>query len=113
MQTKATTIIDERLRFIFFGLQSILGITFSGKTIEEIFSNSEDNQVSEKKYVLVESKKHKIYCFVEGYEPETIILYVDSKSIDQTRLDFIVENSEYEFFRLKEKDNNANAGDAK
>ena len=99
-QSKALITIDDRLRLILFGLQCLMGVSFQRKAIEKIFYDSENDQVSAKQYLLCKNKSVVISGQVVEYEPESILLSISSKTIDQLKLDEIVENAQYEFYRL-------------
>ncbi len=103
MKTSAKITIDENLRFIFFAIQCILEISIPQNLIEKIFFDSKEDQISEKKYLLFENKKHIIKCIVKEYEPETIQLNIDTNSINQSKLNFIVESAMYELHHFKNR----------
>jgi hypothetical protein len=96
---QVSTIIDERLRLILFGIQVKLRVSFSGVLIESIFRDSTDDTISEKHYRLLHQGKVQVYGEVGEYEPETFHLTVISRTISQTELDEIATLAENECSR--------------
>ncbi len=92
-EAKVLTAIDESLRYALFGLQCVLDISLSGSEIKRIFIESEENQVSEKKYTLFKSSHISVTGKVDEYEPETIFICVSLRAISQDRLDKIFQDS--------------------
>ena len=90
--------IDETLRFVLFGLQCALGVQFSGRECERVFTDSQNDGVSEKSYRFHESSGLIVRGEVEECEPETLILTVAGKKIDLADL---IERSQYEVNRMR------------
>ena len=96
-------VIDEPLRLTLFGLQSILQCGIDGKEIERVFADAESDQVSEKHYEFLNGTSAKIHGVVLDYEPETILIIVESKGIDQQRLNSIYQDAEIDVRRRTTK----------
>ncbi len=91
-------IVDEALRFVLFGLQCALGVQFSGRECERVFTDSHEDPVSAKSYTFHDSPRLTVTGQVEEYEPETIILTVSGKAIDLADL---VQQAKYEANRMR------------
>ena len=97
-ETRHLATIDDSLRFLLFGLQCKLGVEFSGRECERIFSDAEEDQVSAKSYKLHEGRSLSVVGQVEEYEPESIWLVVSGQSVD---LADIAERARNEAYRMR------------
>lgn len=97
--TQCQMIIDDSLRFFLFGLQCLLGVTFSGSLCDKVFQDSREDSVSEKAYSLHQGRRLKVTAWVEDYEPETIWIKVVGKAVD---LDSLAKAAGYESFRMRQ-----------
>lgn len=100
-ESRSLLVIDDRLRFVLFGIQSAVGRWFPGKVIEQIFRDSANDQVSQKSYVLFDSPDLQVFGAVEEHEPESVWITVRSGRLDQGLLDQIVENAGFEVYRIR------------
>jgi len=72
--------IDSDLRDIVRGIERYFSITLDKELIERIFKDAEEDQVSEKKYLIFKGEKKilsgqmTIHGTVAEYEPETILI---------------------------------------
>jgi hypothetical protein len=82
-----------------------MGVGFDGKEFERIFSEANEDKVSEKSYELFGAEKKKVMVKVDEYEPETITLSVLSSDIDQKKLEEIYEDANIAVFRKMKQDN--------
>jgi len=76
--------IDSHLRDIFKEIERYFGITLDKNLIENIFREAEEDQVSEKEYLIFQSAKKllrkqlTIRGTVEEYEPDTIWIEIQN-----------------------------------
>lgn len=94
--------IDDQLRFVLFGLECALDAEFSVDVVEKIFSDGEQDAVSEKCYTLYAAKHQSVTGFVEAYEPEEVWLTVQSQKPFAPSLWAIVERAKSQVYRLSE-----------
>ncbi len=92
--------IDDHLRFVLFGLECTLDVEFSVDAVEKIFSDGEQDAVSEKHYKLWASKQQSVTGHVEEYEPEDVWLTVQSLEPFAPSLRAIAERARYQMYRL-------------
>jgi hypothetical protein len=94
--------IDLRLRFVFFGLECAFDVTLNGVECERVFRESDEDQVSAKRYCFHESPKLHLDGQVDEYEPDTIRLKVrGSRGCDKV-LRRVATASEFHSFRLRQ-----------
>ena len=93
-------LIDERLRFVFFGLECALGVTLYPLETERVFRDARENQVSLKEYVFHESRGLRVIGRVHEYEPETLLLSVVGRGA-KVLLPRIIEGAEWQFIRMQ------------
>jgi hypothetical protein len=93
--------IDNQLRFVLFGLECALGLEFSVDVVEKIFSESEQDAVTEKHYSLWAAKHQVVTGDVEAYEPADIWLTVQSSKSFAPTLQTIVDRAMYQIYRLR------------
>ena len=94
--------IDNQLRLILFGLECALDVEFLVDAAEKIFTDSEEDAVSEKRYTLWTSKHQKVIGYVQDYEPGDIWLIVESVQAFSPSLLTIIGRANYQAYRLKE-----------
>ena len=94
-------IIDNQLRLVLFGLECVLNAEFSVEAVEKIFSDSDEDAVSEKRYTLWVAKYHKVTGYVQDYEPGDIWLTVESVKAFSPLLSTIIERAKYQAYRLE------------
>lgn len=86
--------IDLTLRFVLFGLECVYLIETSGRETNRVFRDSRADQVSTREYVFFERSDLKISGIVEAYEPETILLCVETSGKQRCRLADLVEKAQ-------------------
>lgn len=97
-ETQPVTIGDQ-LRFVLFGLECVLDAEFPADVAEKIFSDCEEDAVSEKRYVLRAAKHQKVFGYVQDYEPGDIWLTVETAKALSPSLSSIVERARYQVYR--------------
>jgi len=98
--TQVSIIIDESLRYIFFGLECALDVNFIVPEMERVFAETQ-NKVTEKRYEFYSLRRTVVSGTVEEYEPETLYLRVHGNSKVEQALPAIVENAAYHAFRSR------------
>jgi hypothetical protein len=98
-ETQLVTINDQ-LRFVLFGLECALDAEFSVDAVEKIFSDGEQDAVSEKRYKLWAVKRQSVTGYVEAYEPADVWLTVQSLKPFAPSLRAIIERAKYQAYRL-------------
>ena len=93
--------IGIRLRFVLFGLECALGVSFAGAECERVFLDAAQDRVSSKRYTFFESLRLAVTGRVDEYEPETIWLTVEGGRGVGEALRRTVEGSEFAVFRLR------------
>jgi hypothetical protein len=93
--------IGLRLRFVLFGLESALGVSFAGAECERIFLDATADQVSAKRYAIFTSPHLTVTGRVNDYEPETISLRVEGNRSCGSMLRRIVQASEFAVYRME------------
>ena len=93
--------IDNRLRLVLFGLECALDVEFSPAVVEQIFSDSERTSSAEKRYTFWVNPRLKVTGYVEAYEPEDVLLTVESNKPFSPSLPAIVERAKYQHYRLE------------
>ena len=88
---------------ILFGLECALDAEFSVEAVEKIFSDSEEDAVSEKRYVLWAAKHQKVSGFVQEYEPGDLWLTVETAKAFSPALLLIVERAKYQVYRMEKR----------
>ena len=66
------------------------------KFIDRVFEDSEADAKNSKSYEFWKESKLEITGHVEEYEPETILLSVNSRKLKKEQFDFIIMKSEYD-----------------
>jgi hypothetical protein len=92
--------IDNGLRFVFFGLEVAMGIYFSGVECERVFTDSEEDQVSAKRYLFHTSPSVVVTGRVDDYEPETIWLRIEGLRNADKILQSVIEGAKIHAARL-------------
>lgn len=69
------------LRFALYGLEIALGAPLAGVECERIFRDAENDQVSAKDYVLLQTPQTTVLATVDEYEPETVSIIVRGRKI--------------------------------
>ena len=85
--------IDERLRFLLFGLEVTLGISLNAFEFERVFEDSVTDQVSTKHYSLYSSPGLLISADVEEYEPDSVWLKIEGIPGLEERLSELCDNA--------------------
>ena len=91
--------IDDQLRFVLFGLECVLDAEFNVGIVEKIFSDSKDDQVSAKYYVLWTAKRQSVTARVDEYEPGDIWLTLQTPNSLSPSLMTIAERAKYQVYR--------------
>jgi hypothetical protein len=92
--------IDNQLRFVLFGLEYALDVEFSVDVVEKIFSDGEQDAVSEKNYKLWAVKHQVVMGYVKAYEPEEVWLTVQRTKPFTPSLLTIIDRAKYQAYRL-------------
>jgi hypothetical protein len=69
--------IDEKLRTVFSRLEQILSVQFDTHEMDRVFSDSEHDQVSPKRYIFHQAGRVSVSGSVDDYEPETLWLCIE------------------------------------
>lgn len=88
--------IDDSLRLVLARLEGALGVFFAPREIERVFIDAIENQRDEKRYVFFDSPGIRVTGYVEDYEdyePETIILSVESSRALVARCKSIINDA--------------------
>ena len=95
--------IDNQLRLVLFGLECALDVEFAPAVVEQIFTDSNvvrgDNK--DKRYTLWSEPKLTVSGVVEAYEPEDVLLTVESNKPFSPLLSAIVLRAKYQYYRLE------------
>ena len=91
--------IGVELRFVFFGLESALGVSLDVEEMERVFSDAKTDAVSEKQYVF--RQKPRVTGTVDHYEPGTIRVVVEHRHWTDGKLEELTENAHYHVHRLR------------
>lgn len=94
--------IDLRLRFALFGLECVLGVSFSGAECERVFRDAKGDQVSAKRYTFFTSPRLAVTGRVDEYEPESIWIRVEGGKGNSEILRRVAADSEFAAVRLRE-----------
>ena len=92
--------IDDQLRLVLFGLECALDVEFSVEAAEKIFSDSEEDAVSEKRYTLWTGPRLTVTGLVEEYEPGEVLLTVEGVKTLSPSLAVILERAKYQVYRM-------------
>jgi hypothetical protein len=92
--------IGVRLRFVLFGLECVLGVSFAGAERERVFRDAADDQVSAKRYTFFESPRLTVRGRVDEYEPESIWVRVVGGRGFGAMLRRVAEGAGHAEFRL-------------
>lgn len=90
--------IDEKLRLVLFGLESVIGLDLDLNEIHRLFA---ENPLGS--YALRKCERATVMALVEEYEPESVWLAIETKLIDESRFDSIVTNAEWHWFRWQKQ----------
>jgi len=82
-----------------FGLECALNVEFNPAEMERVFMDAKANQVQTKQYAFHQSKGLIVTGRVDGYEPESIWLRVESAKSLAPTLSSILERTRYRIFR--------------
>ena len=93
--------IDNQLRLVLFGLECALDVEFPVEAVGKIFSDCEEDAVSEKRYVLWAARRQKVTGYVQDYEPGDILLTVETPKPFSPSLAAVIERAKYQAYRLK------------
>ena len=99
-ETQPVTIGDQ-LRFVLFGLECVLDAEFPADVAEKIFSDCEEDAVSEKRYMLWAARRQKVTGYVQDYEPDDILLTVETPKPFSPSLAAVIERAKYQAYRLE------------
>ena len=69
--------IDDRLRETLLSLEEGFSVRLDPDVVRKIFTDSLEDQVSEKQYRLIDTSDLRVFAFVEDYEPETLWLRLE------------------------------------
>jgi len=78
--------IDNQLRQRLESLEKGLSVQFDPRVVEKIFFDAGEDQVSEKRYLILEGKKLRVSGYVQDYEPETICLRIEVGFFGRSRV---------------------------
>ena len=78
-------LIDERLPARLSAIESALDIRFLGGIVERILADSENDQVNQKEYKLVDSWSLQIAGLVEEYEPDEVVILIHGRWLTEAR----------------------------
>ena len=92
--------IDNGLRFVFFGLEVAMCVYFSGVECERVFTDSDEDQVSAKKYLFHTSPSFVVTGRVDDYESETIWLRIEGLRNADKILQSVIEGAKIHAARL-------------
>ena len=92
--------IDDQLRLILFGLECALDVEFPVEVAEKVWSDGEEDGVTEKRYTLWTGPRLRVTGIVEEYEPGDIWLTVKSAKPFSPALLTIRERAKYQAYRL-------------
>src|SRR5690348_7923701 len=95
-------LIDLRLRFVLFGLECVLGVTFAGDECERVFRDKAEDQVSAKRYIFFESSRLAVTGRVAEYEPESVWVQLRGVHGGGELLQRVVEGAEFPALRLRQ-----------
>ena len=87
--------IDMQLRYVLFGLECVLGVSFSGAEWERVFQDSKAEQVRAKQYLFFESPILTVTGSVDTYEPESLRLRIQGNQSYAAVLQRVVEGAKY------------------
>ena len=91
--------INESFRFILFGLECALDAELNPSVLEQVFSDAENDMVSEKRYTFWSGPSVEVTGHIEGYEPESLWLMVRSRQGCKPSLSEIAERAKYHTLR--------------
>lgn len=91
--------IDEALRFVLFGLECTLDVELNPAIVEQVFSDTEADAVSAKRYAFWSGPGMEVTGHVQEYEPESLWLTIQSQRVHKPSLSDIVERAKYHVLR--------------
>jgi len=91
-------IVDDRLRYVLYGICVSLDISISAQQIERVFTHCHEGDSSERSYVFHESRRAEVLGRSDAYEPETVCLKVRAKGFNQASLERLVSLAEHASF---------------
>ena len=96
--------IDNQLRLVLFGLECALDVEFAPAVVEQIIADSHSvrGDDKDKQYTLWSEPKLKVNGVVEAYEPDDVLLIVESNKPSSPSLSAIVERAKYQHYRLEQ-----------
>ena len=95
--------IDNYLHLILFGLECALDVEFSVEAVEKLFSDGENDAVSEKRYTLWTGRHLMVTGIVEEYEPQDVLLTIQSVKAFSPSFTAIVERAKYQAYHLEQR----------
>lgn len=105
-------LIDDRLRFVFFGLECALDVMLYPQETERVFRNCRDDQVSAKGYSFYESRRLRVLGQVDEYEHETLILQIEGHHDGERLLQRVIDGANILLRDLeRDRETNIDAGD--
>ncbi len=95
--------IDNQLRLVLFGLECRLDVEFAPDVVERIFADSDSlrGDSREKRYTLWSGPRLKVTGVVAAYEPEDVLLTVESNKPLSLSLSAIIKRAKIQCYRLE------------
>lgn len=87
------------MRFVLFGLECALNVEFNPSVVEQVFSDAENDMVSEKRYTFWSGPGVEVTGHVEEYEPGDLWLTVRSRQGFKPSLSEIAERAKFQMLR--------------
>ncbi len=92
--------IDDRLRFVLFGLECTLNVEFNPAEVERLFDATEQDAAPNGEYVFWQGRNISVTGKVEQYEPYDVFLRVESRRLFTPTLLEIAERAKYQVYRI-------------
>lgn len=93
-------VIDNKLRFVLYGISILLGINMRAVEIERLFEGAASSDSRAQSYEFHRSPRVSVTGLVDEHEPETVWLSVAAPKFDQAELKRLIEAAEHVSFGL-------------